>query len=142
MLALKLRHARTAAEPLVEAMVLAARRARLDADLVTWVPARRRDKRQRGFDHAEVLARGVARTLGLPAVQLLERIGVQADQVGLDRASRLSNLSGAFAARRGFAGAVLLVDDLVTTGATARSCAACLLSGGASSVQLVAACRA
>lgn len=141
-LALKLRGARAAAGPLVGAMAAVCRDAGLAALRVTWVPARRKDARRRGFDHAEVLARGVAGALGLPVARLLIRRGVQADQAGLGRAARLANLEGAFEALGSIRGPVLLVDDLVTTGATATACARALGTAGATTVELATACRA
>lgn len=140
-LALKLRGLKGAAGPLVDEMVGCCRRSGMQADAVTWVPARRRDIRARGFDHAEVLALGVATQLGLPADPLLARRGHQRDQAGLDRAHRLSNLATAFGARAAISGAVLLVDDLVTTGATAASCARALKSAGAARIDLLVSCR-
>lgn len=141
-LALKLRGRRGAAEPLSAAIARSCRTADLRATSVTWVPARGRDARRRGFDHAEVLARGVAAALGLPVGPHLTRRGIQADQAGLDRPARLANLAGAFVPRTGVDGPVLLVDDLVTTGATAVACAAALAAAGASDVELATACRA
>ena len=141
-LRLKLRHLSGAAEPLVAGMVTAARRALVDADRITWVPARRRDISARGFDHAEVLARGVASQLGLPVAPLLTRRGLQQDQSGLDRARRMENLKGAFAATDTPPRRVLLVDDLITTGATAGACAAALKAAGAVDLTLLTACAA
>lgn len=140
-LALKLRGLKGAADPLIDEMVRCSRLSGIDADAVTWVPARSRDVRARGFDHAEVLARGVASQLGLPADPLLARRGHQRDQAGLDRTHRLSNLTTAFVARGAMSGALLLIDDLVTTGATAASCARALESAGAGHVDLLVGCR-
>lgn len=140
-LALKLRGLKAAAAPLVQAMVASAREGAIDADLITWVPARSKDRASRGFDHAEVIARGVAAGLGLPAASLLARRGHQVDQVGLDRNQRLANLASAFGAVRGVRGGILLIDDLVTTGATARACADALTGAGAGRVDLLVACR-
>lgn len=140
-LALKLRGLKQAAAPLIAAMVRCARTNCLDADLVTWVPARAKDRAKRGFDHAEVLARGVAADLGLVAAPVLTRRGHQLDQAGLDRIHRISNLSAAFAATTPLNGTILLVDDLVTTGATAASCAAALKASGARRVDVLAGCR-
>lgn len=142
LLALKLRHLKAAADPLVDAMVASSWRAGLDGACLTWVPARPRDRAARGFDHAEVLARGVAARVGVPAVALLDRRGVQRDQAGLDRAARLANLDGAFYARGSVPQRLILVDDLVTTGATATACAAALKRAGAAYVSVLAACRA
>lgn len=140
-LALKLRGLKAAATPLIDAMVRSSRLAALDADVVTWVPARSRDRAARGFDHAEVLARGVAARLGLPAASLLARRGHQVDQAGLDRARRLTNLASAFRAPGGVSGRILLIDDLVTTGATARSCAGALTAAGAARIDVLVGCR-
>jgi predicted amidophosphoribosyltransferase len=145
-LALKLRHLRDAAQPLVEAMVSAFYRHGLGGETVSWVPARRRDIRIRGFDHAEVLARALAQRVGLPAAALLERRGTQRDQSGLGREERSVNLQGAFRAPETLLGPspgrVLLVDDLVTTGATASACSSALRATGVVRVGLLAACRA
>lgn len=140
-LALKLRGLKTAAGPLIEEMARCATRAAVDAEAVTWVPARARDRTLRGFDHAEVLARGVASRTGVPAVPLLARRGYQADQAGLTRSERLSNLAAAFAARSAPPRSILLIDDLVTTGATAAACTAALKGAGAGRVDLLVACR-
>ncbi|MDQ3645508.1 MAG: phosphoribosyltransferase [Actinomycetota bacterium] len=141
-LALKLRSELCAASPLVEAIVTAARSEGVLSSVVTWVPGRRPDIRRRGFDHAEVLARGVAGELGLPAERLVKRSRASGgrDQVGLGRAERLANLAFAFRARP-CGSSVMLVDDLITTGATAAACAAALRLQGAVWVEAACACR-
>ncbi len=132
---------RAAAEPLVARMCSTARRYGLAGELVTWVPGRRRDVRERGYDHAEALARGVAGGLGLPARALLTHARPRPDQVGLDAAARRANLKGSFRAAP-CSGAVVLVDDVFTTGATAAACAAALETAGAERVETLVACRA
>jgi predicted amidophosphoribosyltransferase len=111
-------------------------------DMLTWVPARRRDIRERGFDHAELIAKALARATGLPCKPLLRRSTQKLpDQVGLSRTARTENLRGAFAALYCL-GTIGLVDDLITTGATARSCAGALRAAGAGSVYGLVVCRA
>lgn len=139
-LSLKLRGDRSAADPLVGAMVALAQRHGVRAEIVTWVPGRRREQRVRGFDHAETLARGLAPALGLPCSGLLGRVAERPDQTSLGAAQRRSNLQGAFRARSA-ATAVLLVDDLLTTGATATACAEALRASGASFVEAMTACH-
>ncbi|HEX2234692.1 MAG TPA: ComF family protein [Actinomycetota bacterium] len=138
---LKLRARREAAEPLVAAMAGAVWRAGTSADVLTWVPARRTDVRRRGFDHAEVLARGLGRRLGLPARPLLERVGRAPDQASLSARERRVNPAGGFRAR-GSPAAVGVVDDLLTTGSTLTACAAALRAAGVPAVDGLVACRA
>jgi ComF family protein len=139
-LALKLSARREAAQPLMEALWEAVIRHGLRGTVLTWVPARRSDVRRRGFDHAALLARGVSRRTGLAARRLLVRTGASLDQASLTAAERHTNLGDAFSARAA-SGRVVLVDDLVTTGATATACARALRAAGATGVELLAACR-
>jgi predicted amidophosphoribosyltransferase len=136
--ALKFRHRRSAAGVLATQMV---RRLRIsDVDLVTWAPTSARRVRRRGYDQAEVIARAVARQLGVPCRRLLYRAH-GAPQTGKSRADRLAGPS--FRARRPRRDlAVLLVDDVVTTGATLRTAAGALRAAGVARVELVAAASA
>ena len=102
-------------------------------DVVTWAPTSRRHRQQRGFDQAEVVARRVAAQMGLPCRRLLERDPSSVAQTGLDRASRLHGPS--FRASPRAAGeAILLIDDVVTTGSTLRSADHALRAAGAQAV--------
>jgi len=110
-------------------------------DLVTWVPISPSRHRERGYNQAELIGRQVARRLGLPAVGTLGRTG-SLHQTGAGRAARLAQVSGAFYSTRRLGGQrVLLVDDVVTTGATVDECARVLLAAGASEVWVVAVAR-
>jgi predicted amidophosphoribosyltransferase len=138
---LKSRGRRDAVAPLASALVAEARRGGLASEVVTWVPCPTAARRRRGFDHAELLARAVAGALGLPCRGLLLRAGPVLDQVGLTAQERWANLAGAFTARPP-RGPVCLVDDVITTGATAGCCANALRGAGATGVELLAACSA
>lgn len=140
-LALKLRGRRSAAVPMADAMCGEALACGLESSAITWIPGRAGDKRARGFDHAEVLAGEVGARLGLPVIRLLRRTGrKRADQSALSKKDRRKNLEGAFVAVECPAG-VLIVDDLVTTGATAGAGSAALGSAGAHTVEVLVACR-
>lgn len=105
-------------------------------DYIVPVPTASSRVRQRGYDQAEVLAKQIARTMGLPTRSLLLRFG-QAHQVGSGRATRLRQLEGAFQAIHTsdvIGKKLLLVDDVITTGATLESAATTLKKAGASSV--------
>jgi predicted amidophosphoribosyltransferase len=140
-LALKLRGNRAAAGPLVDALHREVLAEGVLGDVVTWVPGRRADRRRRGFDHAELLGRGLAAGIGLPARPLVVRLRNPPDQHSLSATRRRDNLDGAFGARP-CAGGIVLVDDLVTTGATAAACARALRAAGAAGVELLTPCRA
>lgn len=111
-------------------------------DLVLPVPLAESRLRQRGFNQAWELARRVADALRLPADSgLLERCHETQAQARLGRAARRLNLEGAFAvpdaARLMLANRrVALVDDVMTTGATADAAASALRAGGATEVQV------
>jgi ComF family protein len=113
------------------------------ADVVTYVPLHRSRLRTRGYDQAALLARELARRLKLPMRPLLERARPTRPQVGLDRLRREANVAGAFRATRSALGLRLcLVDDVLTTGATAAAAARALLSAGASRVEVRTLARA
>ncbi|MGH9031802.1 MAG: ComF family protein, partial [Acidimicrobiia bacterium] len=104
-----------------------------DVDVVTWAPTSSSRRHRRGFDQAELVARQVARQLGLPCRRLLERSAGVGAQTGLGRELRLAGPS--FCARPDVRGRrVLLVDDVVTTGSTLRSAAEALAAAGAHAV--------
>jgi predicted amidophosphoribosyltransferase len=116
------------------------------ADVVTWVPLARARKAERGFDQARALALVVARELDLPARGLLRRVGRTDPQAKRTGAERREAMRGRFAPAA-VAGPpvpprVLLVDDVLTTGATAAACADALTSAGAREVSVLAAARA
>jgi ComF family protein len=105
-------------------------------ELVVSVSLHARRRRERGFDQAALLARGVAEQCGLEYGDgLLERIRWTPPQAGLARKARLANCRGAFTADSSVSGRrVLVVDDVMTTGATIAECAMALRSAGARSV--------
>jgi ComF family protein len=108
----------------------------LPADLVSWPPTARASIKERGFDPAQELARSLSRSLGLPLYHGLKRLREGEKQASLGREERFLNTRGAFTASpKGLHGrSVLLVDDVITTGATLSACAAALKEAGASSV--------
>jgi competence protein ComFC len=136
--ALKFAGWRALASPLAAAM---ARSWEFQSECVTWVPLSRRRRAARGYDQAEVLARELAPRIGLPVIGLLRRIRETPSQVSRSGRERRGALRGAFTTAGPMPGSVLLVDDVLTTGTTAASCAAALKAAGATRVEVVTAAR-
>ncbi len=113
-------------------------------DLVVAVPLHAARRRQRTYDQALYLADRLAMRRGWRLEPtLLTRLVATERQVGQDRAHRAGNVAGAFAAKRSVSGArIVLVDDVVTTGATVEECARVLKAAGAAHVHVVAVARA
>jgi ComF family protein len=116
------------------------------ADFVVPVPLHRKRLIHRGFNQSALLARPVARALGLPLKgNIVCRTRETVPQTGLSRDERKKNLLGAFEIRRqrSIAGKrILLIDDVITTGATVRELSRVLVRAGAESVRVAAVARA
>jgi ComF family protein len=117
------------------------------ADALAFVPASRQAVLRRGFDHAETLAGQLADMLDVPVVRLLGRPQAS-DQRGLGRAERVENAAEAFEmapaitkGEREVPSHVLIVDDVLTTGATLSGAAAALREAGADQVRAVVLAR-
>ena len=108
-------------------------------DVVTWAPTTAIHQHERGMDHAELIARHVGVLLALPTKRLLRRVNA-ISQTGLDRDERL--VTPEFVARPlGRHRNVLIIDDVVTTGATFRAATRALVEIGVLSVVCVAPSR-
>ena len=114
-----------------------------DLTFITAVPMHPKRLRERGRNHAEVLARSAASRMNIEYRELLYRTRNAPQQARLTLRERRRNLKDAFAAlpecRESLSGAtVLLIDDVCTTGSTAKNCAAALRSAGARQVYFAA----
>ena len=137
---------RRLAEPLGALLAARWRRAGVAADLLVPVPVHPGRLRERGFNQAELLAQVAGRRLGIAVLPALRREQVTEAQHGLGRGARASNVGGAFVADGRLSHHlrgrwVVLVDDVVTTGATLSACAAALTRAGATAVAGLAFAR-
>ena len=141
---LKYGRIQTLASPLGRLLALALPRdERFDA--IVPMPLHWRKRWQRGFNQSDLLARELGRRIHVPVRRALRRVRNTAAQAGLTNAKRRLNVSGAFRAKKAgsLAGKkVLLIDDVMTTGATAASCARALKMAGAQAVTLLTVARA
>jgi predicted amidophosphoribosyltransferase len=112
-------------------------------DAVTWVPLARRRKAERGFDQAKTLAVVVGEQADLPVRRLLRRAVATGPQAKRNATARLDAMRGSFLPAPGveLPSHVLLVDDVLTTGATAGACAETLLANGSARVSVLVAAR-
>lgn len=114
-------------------------------DLVTWAPLSRLRRWRRGYDQAELLARQVARRLSLPLLATLHKAHrPPLSRLKGDRALRSARILGAYSLRPNAAvrgRRILLVDDIITSGATLDECARVLKTAGAKQVVCVTLAR-
>ena len=115
-------------------------------DILTWVPTGRLRKLRRGYDQVELLAKAVGTELGMEPQKLLKKVRNNPPQSGITgEAERRANVLGAYRAinREAISGKrILLLDDILTTGATAGECARVLLTCGAKEIHCAAVAAA
>jgi ComF family protein len=144
---LKFGRLRSVSEGLAPWMLLAVARAPPASVLIgevpflTWVPLGKGRRRSRGYDQAEALARSLGQLTGWRLRPLLERVVETAPQARRKGGQRRRALRGAFRVRMRPPQRVILVDDVLTSGATAAECARALVAAGAGEVGVLTAAR-
>jgi ComF family protein len=110
-------------------------------DAVVPVPLHSSRLRKRGFNQAELLAKGLAEKMKATVSDTLEVVRSTRDQVELSAAQRRANVAGAYTATKPLRGKILLIDDVFTTGATLSACAGTMVRAGAEEVHALSLCR-
>lgn len=146
---IKYRGWRALAEVMAEAMADAMRACDVvnEIGMITPVPTTRSRERDRGYNQAELIARAISKKLRRECINLLERTSSRGTQTTLQPAARGANVAGAFRLRadagpRLHEAHVLIVDDVLTTGATAIECAQTLIEAGAKCTSILTYARA
>ena len=111
--------------------------AHTEFDFICNVPLHKKKRESRGFDQSELIAAHLAQYTAKPYVKTLDRVRNTPTQTKLSIRQRQSNVEGAFSANA-INGHVLLIDDVITTGATVAECAKALMQAGAKSVKAAA----
>lgn len=117
----------------------------ISCDIITWIPLSRRRLRKRGYDQAELLARLIAKRQGFECVRLLKKLRDNPPQSGTGSPEkRRANVKGIYSCtepERVKGKTILLIDDIVTTGATLSEAAGVLKKAGAAAVYCAAVAR-
>lgn len=112
-----------------------------EPDYISWVPISKKRRRTRGYDQAEILANALSGEIGVPVVRTLNKVIDNPPQSDIrGEAERRANVLGAYSIAdiENIKGKrILILDDVLTTGATASECARVLLTAGAREVSLV-----
>lgn len=113
-------------------------------DIMTFVPLHSRSLREREFNQSKLLGAGIREEFGMPMVDTMDKVAGTRRQNELTKNERLVNLKGAFRMRKGVdvrGLGVLLIDDVMTTGATLDECSHVLLASGAREVRCLTLAR-
>ncbi len=142
----KFRNARSYAAAYGRFLALRIQQMQVDFDYITWVPVSFRRKFQRGYDQVELLAKAVGKELDIPVIPTLKKARHTPAQSSLkDPSQRKANVLGAYRTVQDSklsTKTVLLIDDVITTGATVSECAKVLLSSGAKEIYCAAVASA
>ena len=104
-------------------------------DAITAVPTKALKKFEKGYNHSEVLARKISKSIGVPYKETLKYVGKGKSQHTLSRNDRFENVRGLYSARKiENIKTILLIDDIKTTGASLNECAKELMFAGVEDV--------
>ncbi|WP_426292372.1 ComF family protein [Dyadobacter endophyticus] len=103
-----------------------------EAEIILSIPLHPKKRKQRGYNQSDLLAEGFSSATNIPwSGTMLERVKYTATQTGKSKLERRENVQGVFAVKQGFCPqSAILIDDVLTTGATLEECARTLLSTG------------
>jgi len=117
-----------------------------NVDIITFVPLHKKRELERTFNQSELLASAIGRVFGIPVKGCLEKRVQTKNQNELSRQERLANVKDAFAIKHGMENIVkdmdmLIIDDVMTTGATLNDSSRAIMRGGAKQVRCLTLAR-
>lgn len=127
-------------EILAKYMLEFVKNSKLQFDLISYVPMTKRALKNRGYNQSEFLANNLSRFLNIPVICTLIKIKETKDQIGLNGEERWNNMEKCFEVQENKSirnKKILLIDDVITTGATAFHCARCLKEKGKNDVYIL-----
>ncbi|MGY0374380.1 ComF family protein [Clostridium sp. JNZ J1-5] len=133
-----------AGEALVEYMLSTIKRHNLKFDIITYVPLTKKSLRKRGYNQSKYIAKLIGNDTNTKVIPLLKKIRDTKDQIGLNAEERWNNLENSYKSinsKEIHGKTILLIDDVVTTGATAFYCAKDMVEHGAKEVYIATAAR-
>lgn len=119
-------------------------REKLNFDMITFVPSSRKRKRERGYNQSEILAKNLSKHMNIKCYKLLIKNKDTKDQIGLNEDQRWENVNDVFCINSKYnlkQKKILIIDDVITTGATVYNCSKELLRNGASEVIVIGVAR-
>lgn len=125
-------------------MIRALKQNNLSFDLITYVPATKTSLKKRGYNQSEFLAKVIGSATETKVLGLLDKVKETKDQIGLSGEERWKNLKGSYKVKKAepiMGKRILLVDDVITTGATVFFCAEDMLKNGAEEVFIITAAK-
>ena len=120
---LKFSNRKRIAEDLGEIFAVFIKENDIRANFVGFVPMSKKELRSRGFNQSQLIARVISKKLNIPLFLGISKVKETEKQVGLSRAGRIKNVKNAFKFSQNISGSLIVVDDVFTTGSTAKEVA-------------------
>lgn len=116
----------------------------IEFDIITYVPMTKKSIKKRGYNQSEYLARLLGKYLDKPVIPYLDKVKDTKDQIGLGKINRWNNMQGSFRINNKHSienKNILMIDDVLTTGATVFHCCSELIKGGARKINILTAAK-
>ncbi len=133
-----------AGEVIAQYMINLIKSKRIKVDYITYVPMTKQCLKNRGYNQSAYLSKIISNSIEVPLIKCLKKVKNTKDQIGLNNQERWENINGSFEFIKKYKNInknILIVDDVITTGATAFSCASELKKNGAKQINILTAAK-